>query len=91
MSGRPQQWTQERVIDAICVYAERYGRPPAAADWSPALARAQGRPDRAERFKADGIYPYARTVTERFGSWNAAIEAAGFTPTRRGHRQREAG
>lgn len=32
----------------------------------------------------DGEFPHITTVTRMFGSWNAAIEAAGLTPRERG-------
>jgi hypothetical protein len=40
---------------------------------------------RARRFEdADGRWPWMTLVHDRFGSWNDAIEAAGFTPRAHG-------
>jgi hypothetical protein len=78
-----KRWTPDLIVAAIDAWAERYGAPPAASDWNPAMARAQGRPDRAERHAA-GDWPYASTVIRYFGGWSAAIEAAGFPSRPRG-------
>jgi hypothetical protein len=72
-----KRWTRLLIVQAITSWAELYGAPPAASDWNPAMARRQGRPDRAERHAA-GDWPFASTVVRYFGSWGAAIEAAGW-------------
>ncbi len=46
-------------------------------DWSPTRCRSSGDLERAERHAREDV-PHAKTVWLRFGSWNAAIEAAGF-------------
>ena len=71
-----KRWDHGLILAAIDAWAALYGAPPAAADWNPAMARRQGRPDRAERHAA-GDWPFASTVAAYFGSWNAGIEAAG--------------
>ncbi len=71
--GRPVHWTRERIIAAIQEWAERFGHPPASGDW---------------RFGVAPYWPATSTVQNRFGSWNAAISAAGFTPLRSGKRRR---
>lgn len=72
------QWTPETLIEKCREWNEAYGRPPAAADWNPAQARAQGsRPEVIERWLA-GDWPTTSTVLRRFASWNTFIEAAGF-------------
>lgn len=74
-------WTREAIVRAIREWAELYGEPPAMPDWSPSSARHLGNPERAERFlSANGRWPWATKVHQRFGSWNAALEAAGFKP-----------
>lgn len=78
-------------IAAIRCFASRYGRPPSATDFNPALARTNGQEWRAKRYYDDGDYPAAATVVRAFGSWNAAIEAAGFSPRARGTYPRLAG
>jgi hypothetical protein len=79
-------WTPDRILDAIRDYADRYGHPPAAQDWNPPLAITKYRDDIAERFHEDGCWPTATSVQYYFGSWNAAIHAAGFTPLAPGHK-----
>jgi hypothetical protein len=79
-------WTRERIIDAIQDYAEQYGRPPSATEWSPHAAIRVYRDDIAERFYEDGCWPSTVIVQTRFGSWNAAIAAAGFSPLKTGHK-----
>jgi hypothetical protein len=66
------------IIAAIQRFAKRYGRPPRAPDFSPCDARRLGHDWRAERYYADGDYVATNTVLGVFGSWGAAIEAAGF-------------
>lgn len=63
-------WSASEVVAAIKAFAAREGRPPTARDWmSPPL------PDRPR--------PTRSAVEECFGSWNRALEAAGFAPHRR--------
>lgn len=78
---------REGHIAAIQRFAERYGKPPSATDFQPALARRIGHPEKADRFYADGDYPTTTAVLQMFGSWNAAIEAAGFEPVPVGSRR----
>lgn len=56
------RWTEEAIANAIRRWHAEHGRPPLLEDW-----RRGGRD-----------HPSATTVQRRFGSWNAAIEAAGF-------------
>jgi hypothetical protein len=61
------RWTPERVLSALRAFADEHGRPPTAGDWS-----------------APGPhYPSRLVVRKRFGCWNAALQAAGLTPTLR--------
>jgi transposase len=86
-----RKWTSKRIVEAIREFAERYGRPPAAADWNPPRARATGHHDRALRFEQDGCWPWATTVVDEFGTWNAAIVAAGFASRGPGQYPRDRG
>lgn len=79
-------WKREAIIGAIRLFVQRYGDIPTAAEWNPPMARALGRDDFADRFERDGDYPQANIVQTTFGSWNAGIAAAGFTPRPIGHR-----
>jgi Homing endonuclease associated repeat len=72
------------IVDAIQEWARRYGSPPTMSDWEPSRARRNGHEWRVVRY-ARGDWPSARTVRKHFGTFNAAIEAAGFQPRRSGH------
>lgn len=70
-------WTPSRIIAAIQRYAGEHGRPPGASEW---LAGSHGR-------DVDG-YPYTGIVQREFGTWSAAVRAAGFQ-SRTGHHHGE--
>lgn len=76
-----RRWTPQAIVRAIHEWAAEHGEPPAATDWKADMKRCRrDRPARdAERFPAD------KTVQAVFGTWNAAIRAAGYTPRRTGH------
>jgi len=85
---------RQQILKAIQRWVQETGAPPAAIDWDPARARATGKDGRAQRF-VDGAYPNVAVVRRHFGSWNAAIRAAGYEPHAapariRGHRGRDA-
>lgn len=75
-------WPRAAVLEAIRAWAAEHGEPPAIADWCPTMARSTLHDEeRARRWElADGTWPHFQTVCRRFGTWSAAIEAAGFTP-----------
>lgn len=60
--GGQLYWTRERILAAMASWAAEHGKAPTLDAWR------HSAPDR----------PSARTVTNRFGSWNAALDAAGF-------------
>lgn len=72
-----QDWPQERVVAAIQRWAEMFGQPPSANDWNTSSPWHKG--ERVKRWNS-GDWPYPSTVVARFGTWNAALEAAGFQP-----------
>jgi hypothetical protein len=72
-----QRLRTERVLDGIRRWVDLYGEPPSAADWDPYHARRLGDEARAARYE-EGDWPHMGTAFNAFGSWNAAIEAAGF-------------
>jgi Homing endonuclease associated repeat/Homeodomain-like domain len=61
-------WSRERIVERIKEWNRVHGEPPTALDW---LLQVEG-------------FPACKTVQEYFGSWNAAITAAGFTPLKPG-------
>jgi hypothetical protein len=82
-------WSQEALIEAIRAFVALYGRVPGAIDWNPSDAANKGMYDRVQRFYDDGCWPYYNSVQRCFGSWNAAIKAAGFIPRSPGQRDAE--
>lgn len=70
---------REYQIARIQEWARLHGEPPASADWNPTQSRHMHDEARAERFK-EGGWPWATNIIATFGTWNAAIRAAGFEP-----------
>lgn len=66
-----QKWTREAIVEAIQTWAEQHGRLPAAHEWTVRGTASKG-------------FPSSTACQYVFGSWNAAIEAAGFEPRRTG-------
>ena len=68
------KWTRERIVVAMQAWAAERGRPPAADEW-----------------RVSGLWehPSQGTVRNVFGSWSAAVVAAGFVPRPR-HRPKVA-
>lgn len=58
-----RKWTPETILAAIRLFVEENGRRPSSGEWH--------RADRDRRF------PPPQAVQREFGTWNAAIEAAG--------------
>lgn len=84
-----REWNRGEIIAAILYWNIKYGRPPSAADWNVAERRGNHEA-RLARFY-DGWWPHVNTVRHHFGSWNAAIKAAGFEPLSVGHKSWERG
>lgn len=81
---RDTKWTQDEIIAAMQEFHRRYGKTPSCTEWNPSLARWRKQPDVAEKFAADGCWPSVQTVMQRFGSWTAAVDAAGLPRNRAG-------
>jgi Homing endonuclease associated repeat len=78
-------WTAEVIIDRIREWTDLHGQPPCVQDWNPWLITNDRRGEAFEDFRG-GNWPHVSTVQEIFSSWNAAVEAAGFTPREPGER-----
>jgi hypothetical protein len=76
----PGTWTPERVIAAIRDWVEEFGDPPLSYEWAMAAARNAGHENgRVQRWAAEyPRWPGTRPVIRCFGSWSAALEAAGL-------------
>jgi hypothetical protein len=57
-----REWDEEQIISALCAFHREHGRAPMVEEW----------------IKASAAHPVPRTVEARFGSWNAALRAAGL-------------
>lgn len=66
-------------IAAIREWAAIYGAPPAINDWNPYAAARLKDSARAERALRGG-WPHSMGIIHVWGSWNAAISAAGLSP-----------
>jgi hypothetical protein len=78
---------RDDILGALREWDRRYGEPPALADWAPARARRLKQSWRAERYLA-GDWPHLTTVLKQFGTFGAAVEAAGLEPRPRGRHVR---
>jgi hypothetical protein len=85
-SDANRKWTRDRILTKIHEWAERYGQPPVASDWNPALAPASTAKTVRARYEGGG-WPSTTSVSNYWLSWNEAIRAAGFTPRHHGSRR----
>jgi hypothetical protein len=86
-------WTNADIAEAMRLYVRRHERIPAGLDWSKNYGRRSelwpGHLARAKRDHDDGIrWPSYALVLHHFGSWNAALEAAGLPVHDPGRRPR---
>lgn len=81
-------WTRDEILDAIRRWERINGEPPRITNWNPTRARDIGRPENSVVYlrgrkgvtpQKAGEWPNVNTVIREFGTWNAGIEAAGFT------------
>jgi len=66
------QWTPETVLYAITLWYRQHERVPFNHEWT----------------RAGENHPCRQTVARVFGSWNAAVIAAGFIPRPQGRPRR---
>jgi hypothetical protein len=65
------------ITEAMVEWVRRYGDVPTMADWDPVRARRLNQAWRIARYEQDD-WPSARSVTNHFGSFSAAVAAAGL-------------
>lgn len=75
--------SDEDILDAIRWWHDRYGEPPTSRDWGNSGSRtpiSRLQQERLDDARSIRELPSVTAVTSHFGSWPAAIEAAGLTP-----------
>lgn len=76
-------WTKEVIVAAIIRWDDTFSQVPRASDWNVAMARkyTDGQKRLARYYDHPaGPWPAASMVQREFGSWSAAIRAAGLEP-----------
>jgi hypothetical protein len=85
--ARSRVWSADLILAAIRDWRALTGAAPTVPDWSPAHAD-EDHPG-AARFRAEpGRWPSVAAVQAHFGSFSAALAAAGVEPAPRGARKR---
>lgn len=93
---RRRHWTRERIIVSFQLFARDFGRAPAAGDVMGRYPSASRKYREARIAEALAVkdwkpgLPLPQYAQREFGSWQAAVRAAGLTPLRSGgasHRQ----
>jgi DNA-binding CsgD family transcriptional regulator len=75
------RWTETLIIEAINDWVARYGDVPARIDWDRHMSRRRGHVAKVARLQAHPRpVPTPTPVLARFGSWEAALTAAGHRP-----------
>lgn len=78
-------WTKAQIVEALRDFAQASGQNPVAIAFAPAQAKVVGRDDLVRLFESHH-WPSIGTIKARFGSWPAALEAAGFERNTSGRR-----
>jgi hypothetical protein len=76
---RERAWTPAEIVEALRARTAETGRPPTTSEWDSGERAAPKW--RRERDR----WPTAQLVRSRFGSWDAALRAAGYRARSRGH------
>ena len=76
---RAPTYTREDIVARMQHWTRLHGQPPTIRDWDPSRAQRSGQGWRAERFAA-GDWPSVGMVRRQFGTFNAAVQAAGLPP-----------
>lgn len=93
MTGRQhaeRYWTADRIMEAFRAFAERFGRPPSASDTnglmpSQVVKLSDERIAELREVRDSGFeLPHPYLAKREFGSWKAALAAAGFDISRGG-------
>jgi len=82
-AARPPRWDRQGVIDALRRWTRLEGEPPSSEAWL------GGRHARGRWAREYPRWPSTAVVNSRFGSWNAAMAAAGVPVTPYGYSDEE--
>jgi hypothetical protein len=90
-------WTHDKIVERIHAWQLEHGTPPTKTDWDPWRSEKEIERVRAKlqqwvhrnRLITAGEWPNSSTVIAEFGSWNAALAAAGIEPRPQGRTPRE--
>lgn len=76
---KPIRWTESAIIEALRAWVDRYGEVPARVDWDRSMCRRRSHTAKLARLDSHpDPLPSPVPVLARFGSWEAALAAAGF-------------
>jgi len=81
--GLHSKWNQEKIIRVLKEHEARVGRPLAAPDFNVAEAKKRGMMRRVEMYLTHDL-PSLNAIQRHFGSWSAAVRAAGLQEARSG-------
>jgi hypothetical protein len=81
--SRRDRWSAPAILDALRAWAHEMGGPPRRQDWTGEQPQAAGAAQR-RWMREHPCWPSSSCVAGHFGSWGAALEAAGL-PVRRLH------
>jgi DNA-directed RNA polymerase specialized sigma24 family protein len=77
--NRSVRWTEAAIVEALREWVARYGEVPTRVDWDRHMCRRRGHDAKLARLDAHPeSLPSPTPVLARFGSWEAALAAAGF-------------
>jgi len=75
-------WDRDAIVCAMQEWAAQYGQAPRIHDWAPSQAPEEQRAERWQRRGPAGSWPSHMTVINHWGTWNAALVAAGLEVNR---------
>lgn len=79
--GRPSRWDEASIVEALRSWVTVMGAPPRRDDWSGQRTSAPGAAQR--KWMAEHpAWPSSSCVADHFGSWSAALDAAGLSARR---------
>lgn len=90
LGARERGMSRRWILESMAEWEDRFGVPPTATDWNPQAAYAKSVAWKAQRLAdTDRPWPSVSSVQAIFGSWNAALQAAGYDTFEPGYYGRE--